>query len=118
MTEHEHPERLCVNCGKTARVARGTFLPECTSPDGMAACTFDMTAEEAWQYWRQRYHDEYSIVGRCWKALEVNKYDGGPPIWDRISTLREEVVRLRAELASLHEKVHYHTGLELDLLDD
>ena len=51
--------RMCVNCGRTVPAShpRHEALPECVGPDGMAACTFDMTPEEAWQFWRQKYHD-------------------------------------------------------------
>ncbi|MBN7759324.1 hypothetical protein JYP46_21075 [Nitratireductor aquimarinus] len=49
-------ERVCVNCGRTRPSSEGreTPHPDCTSPD---ACTWDMTSDEAWQYWSQKYHD-------------------------------------------------------------
>lgn len=49
-------ERVCVNCGRRRSTSeeRNTPHPECPSPD---ACIWDMTPDEAWQYWRQRYHD-------------------------------------------------------------
>ncbi|WP_421930191.1 hypothetical protein [Nitratireductor rhodophyticola] len=49
-------ERMCVNCGRTRPSSEGreTPHPDCTSPD---ACTWDMTSDEAWQYWSQKYHD-------------------------------------------------------------
>lgn len=39
--------------------------------------------------WQRRYEDEYNIVARCWAALGVSEFDNGPPIWERIATLRE-----------------------------
>jgi hypothetical protein len=51
-------ERMCVNCGKTVPAShpRHEPLPECVGPDGMAACTFDLTPDEAWQHWRNEWH--------------------------------------------------------------
>lgn len=52
-------DRVCVNRGRTADaslVKRGDVLPECVGPEGLAACTFDLTAEEAWQHWRREAH--------------------------------------------------------------
>lgn len=50
------PERLCVACGRTVAIpCRFDPVPDCPSPD---ACTLDMTAEEAWQYWRRVAHDQ------------------------------------------------------------
>jgi hypothetical protein len=50
------PMRMCLSCGMKvpAEHNRDDPGPGCTSPD---ACTFDMTDGEAWQYWRQKYHD-------------------------------------------------------------
>lgn len=52
--------RMCVNCGRTVPVShpRHEPLPECVGPEGMAACTFDLTLDEAWQHWRQEAHAE------------------------------------------------------------
>lgn len=49
--------RLCVNCGRQVPLSHDRRLPapECSSPD---ACTFDMTQEEATDYWRKLYHDK------------------------------------------------------------
>jgi DNA-directed RNA polymerase subunit RPC12/RpoP len=48
--------RMCVNCGRRTGSDhnRAMPLPDCTSPD---ACTFDLTPDEAWLYWRQIAHD-------------------------------------------------------------
>lgn len=47
--------RMCVNCGRYAQREHDRVEPlaDCPSPD---ACTFDMTPDEAWQYWREKYH--------------------------------------------------------------
>ncbi len=52
--------RMCVNCGRMAPAdhPRHEPLPECVGPEGMAACTFDLTLDEAWQHWRQEAHAE------------------------------------------------------------
>lgn len=60
--------RMCVNCGRTAPAdhPRHDPLPECVDPEsGMAACTFDMTLDEAWQHWRQEAHAERQRAERA-----------------------------------------------------
>ena len=51
--------RMCVNCGKTVTAShpRHKPIPECVGPDGLSACTFDATPDEAWQIWRDRCHE-------------------------------------------------------------
>lgn len=75
-------ERLCVNCGKTALAKRGDVLPECVGPDGMAACTFDMTDTEAALFWRRKWHEQHEEL-RDWRsaALRVGEQlaTDGPP---------------------------------------
>ena len=48
--------RMCLNCGRTAPAShdRAEPGPGCVSPD---ACTFDLTPDEAWHYWRKVAHD-------------------------------------------------------------
>ena len=54
--------RMCVNCGMVVDASRfkpGDTMPQCRGVvDGveLAACTFDLTPEEAWQHWRAREH--------------------------------------------------------------
>lgn len=50
--------RMCVNCGTFAPVGhtRNHPLPECVGPDGLSACTFDLTPKEAWQHWSVEAH--------------------------------------------------------------
>lgn len=55
LKEHLGLVRVCVNCGRTAdasQVKRGDELPECINTDGLSACTFDLTAPEALEHWR------------------------------------------------------------------
>lgn len=52
--------RMCVTCGRyadAATVQRGDTLPECTGPEGLAGCTFDMTPREAADYWGKLHHE-------------------------------------------------------------
>lgn len=48
--------RMCVNCGKTidSSLPRDTTPEDCTSP---GACTFNLTPQEAWLYWRRKYYE-------------------------------------------------------------
>jgi len=75
--------RMCVNCGRErpASEGRDTPHPDCTSPD---ACSWDLTLEEAWQYWRQKYHDLHKVVG------QINAIAYKPSLTDaeRISDIR------------------------------
>lgn len=52
--------RMCVNCGRIRAAEAGRVDPgtDCQSPD---ACTWDLTPEEAWQYWRDKYHKMCAI---------------------------------------------------------
>ena len=52
--------RMCVICGKTApadQVQQGDYLTECISYNGMAACIFDTTPQEAWEHWSKQWHE-------------------------------------------------------------
>lgn len=62
--------RMCVNCGKVMdadAVKPGDDMPECrdTTPgptEGFAACQFDTTPQEAWQVWRDRWHEQHAEI--------------------------------------------------------
>jgi hypothetical protein len=77
----ETAERLCVNCGRIAHVKLGEVLPECVGPDGMAACTFDLTPHEAAMYWRQQWHDQRTAHAQAIRAAQAE-------------TLREVLARI------------------------
>ena len=64
--------RMCVNCGKYAPKDhdRTQPLPECVDKEGCSACTFDMTAQEAWQHWRQIAHDQRAEMARLTKERD------------------------------------------------
>lgn len=64
--------RMCVNCGTFAPVGhtRNHPLPECVGPDGLSACTFDLTPEEAWQHWSVEAHKLRAERDRLREALE------------------------------------------------
>lgn len=52
--------RQCVVCGKYVDAEKyhpGDVFLECVDSVGVAACTFDMTEEEAWHFWRKKYHE-------------------------------------------------------------
>jgi hypothetical protein len=62
--------RLCLSCGKTfpASVPRGTSPEGCLSP---AACTLDMTLEEAVEYWRSMAHRKHLVISELVRALTL-----------------------------------------------
>lgn len=68
--------RLCVTCGKLVdaeKVKRGDDLPECRSLlDGaeVAPCTFDLTPQEAIEYWRSETATLRAEVERLRVALK------------------------------------------------
>ena len=52
--------RLCVNCGRledATTTRRSDDLPECRDADGLSACTFDATPQEAVEIWARRWHE-------------------------------------------------------------
>ncbi len=62
--------RMCLNCGQTVdakAVQRGDDLPECRGPDGLSACTFDATPQEAWEHWRKIAHEQRNEIKRLTK---------------------------------------------------
>jgi len=72
------PTRMCVVCGKEVpsdKYKRGDSLPECKSTihgEEYSPCTFDLTPEEAVDYWRNRYHDLSNApptLTKCWGDL-------------------------------------------------
>ena len=63
-------QRMCVNCGKFRPANEPQDnLPECTGPDGLAACTWNSTPSEAWQFWRKKAHDQYVEIQALKAAL-------------------------------------------------
>lgn len=78
-------QRMCLNCGKFAPKGhpREEPLPECVGPDGLSACTFQLTPEEAWEHWRKVAHDQMRTIA----ALNVTN-----------DLLNNEINRLRATL--------------------
>lgn len=43
------------------------------APEGLYACTFDLTPAEAWQFWRQKYHDHREELTRLRAQVEQLK---------------------------------------------
>lgn len=67
--------RLCVNCGRTMpadQVKRGDSLPECEYPNysGHSACCFDLTPQEAFEYWRRKAHEESDRNSKVMSKLD------------------------------------------------
>lgn len=59
--------RMCLNCGKTVdanEIKRGDELPECIGPEGLSACTFNLTPQEAWLHWRKVAQERREEVER------------------------------------------------------
>jgi hypothetical protein len=97
--------RMCVNCGRTVPVShpRHEPLPECVGPEGMAACTFDLTLDEAWQHWRQEAHTERLRAEQAEAALLATAR--------RERRMREALVAARAHVAlddAMHDYNPFH----------
>jgi hypothetical protein len=62
--------RLCVNCGRFVEASHDRREPfaGCASPD---ACTFDMTMEEALNYWRKKAHEERERADKLETTVKV-----------------------------------------------
>ena len=95
--------RLCVTCGKLVdaeKVKRGDDLPECRSIlDGVevATCTFDLTPQEAIEYWRSEAATLRAEVERLREALtEIAAFND---IWANDD--KDAALRKRAALAAL-----------------
>lgn len=97
--------RMCVNCGRTKPVSedRHEPLPECTGPDGYAACTFDMTPQEAWEHWRGEAH-----------RLAAERDDAREEYRAMNRLYLDEVKRLTAE----NERLRQAIGLAVSALPD
>lgn len=68
-------QRMCVMCGKFRPANEPQDdLPECVGPDGRAACTWDMTPSEAWQYWRKKAHTLRGLLAEAceWLSYQCN----------------------------------------------
>lgn len=66
--------RMCLNCGKMVdakEIKRGDELPECIGPEGLSACTFDLTPQEAWLHWREVAHERREETERLKARAEV-----------------------------------------------
>lgn len=87
--------RMCVNCGRYAPAGhdRDGPLPECVGPEGLSACTFNLTPDEAWQHWRKKHHEARARIDELEKALRP---------FDELAVTREQD-QLRAESERMRE---------------
>ena len=65
-------QRMCVNCGRYAPEGhdRSQPLPECVDANGLSACTFDVTPQEACRLWRDRYYEKRVEIERLQADLD------------------------------------------------
>lgn len=57
--------RLCVNCGQVVNVEDISEVGDCSAcqgPDGLSACTFDVTPAKAFEIWRDRYYSQRAAL--------------------------------------------------------
>lgn len=53
--------RQCLTCGRYAPAGVDRYYedPACTGPEDLNPCLFDMTPQEAADYWRTRWHEQH-----------------------------------------------------------
>lgn len=97
--------RMCVNCGRIRDADKGIETPGdgCQSPD---ACSWNMTPQEAANYWRQKAHKETARADVAAQALLEISDAGSGRFWKlddalaRIAKIADEAINKMSKGAS------------------
>ncbi len=90
-------QRMCVNCGKFAPRDHDHTQPlsKCVGPEGLAACTFNLTPNEAWQHWSLKAHELRAENAKLQTLVDAS-YD---------EALRAEAVAAQKQIAEMEKEL-------------
>jgi hypothetical protein len=101
--------RMCINCGRYVGADHDRALPgpDCPSPD---VCTFELTQDEAWQYWRRRAYALLTERDDALTSLDENWLTHQSAI-----AMRERAERAEARVALLEAALRETVQIAVDL---